>query len=113
MLERLERPLLCSSIRPADQLSGSLPDAAVLLDEFAPRGLDFVVDDGRQVGAARAHPHCSHTRTSVTAHQMHTVRCTARSVAPSVAPRCCLRAGCIKTAAVFSCSTLRGPRSLT
>jgi tRNA A37 threonylcarbamoyladenosine synthetase subunit TsaC/SUA5/YrdC len=51
-LEQLERPLLCSSIRPEDQLSGSLPDAAVLLDEFGPRGLDFIVDDGRQVGRA-------------------------------------------------------------
>ncbi len=49
MLEQLERPLLCSSIRPADQLSGALPDAALLLDEFGPRGLDFVIDDGRRV----------------------------------------------------------------
>lgn len=49
VLEQLERPLLCSSIRPEDQLSGALPDAAVLLDKFGPRGLDFVVDDGRRV----------------------------------------------------------------
>lgn len=48
VLEQLQRPLLCSSIRPDDQLSGALPDAAVLLDEFGPRGLDFVVDDGRK-----------------------------------------------------------------
>lgn len=53
VLEQLERPLLCSSIRPEDQLSGALPDAAVLLDEFGPRGLDFVVDDGRKASAAR------------------------------------------------------------
>ena len=26
ILERLDRPLLCSSIRPEDQLSGALPD---------------------------------------------------------------------------------------
>ncbi len=68
MLEQLERPLLCSSIRPADQLSGALPDAALLLDEFGPRGLDFVIDDGRRVCfvfglrlQSETTP-CSHTR---------------------------------------------------
>ena len=49
MLEQLERPLLCSSIRAEDQLSGALPDGALLLDEFGSRGLDFVVDNGRRV----------------------------------------------------------------
>ena len=49
MLEQLERPLLCSSIRAADQMSGELPDAAALLDQYQPRGLAFVVHDARQV----------------------------------------------------------------
>lgn len=48
ILEQLERPLLCSSIRPADQVSGALPEAALLLDEFESRGLDFIVDNGRR-----------------------------------------------------------------
>ena len=47
-LEQLDRPLLCSSIRPSDSLSGALPDGAVLLDQYAPRGLTFVVDNGRR-----------------------------------------------------------------
>lgn len=49
VLEQLERPLLCSSIRAADQMSGELPDAAALLDHYQPRGLAFVVHDARQV----------------------------------------------------------------
>lgn len=48
VLELLEWPLLCSSIRPADQINGELPDSASLLDEFGARGLDFVVDNGRK-----------------------------------------------------------------
>lgn len=49
VLEQLERPLLCSSIRPADALSGALDDGAVLLDLYGPRGLAYVVDSGRRV----------------------------------------------------------------
>ena len=50
MLQQLDRPLLCSSIRPQDVLSGALDDGAVLLDRFAARGLDFVVDNGVRYG---------------------------------------------------------------
>lgn len=50
VLQQLERPLLCSSIRPLDELSGALDDGAVLLDRFAPRGLDYVVDNGARSG---------------------------------------------------------------
>ena len=50
VLQQLDRPLLCSSIRPLDALSGALDDGAVLLDRFGPRGLDFVVDNGVRFG---------------------------------------------------------------
>ena len=50
VLQQLDRPLLCSSIRPLDVLSGALDDGAVLLDQYAPRGLDFVVDNGVRYG---------------------------------------------------------------
>ena len=49
-MQQLDGPLLCSSIRPLDALSGALDDGAVLLDKFAPRGLDFVVDNGVRYG---------------------------------------------------------------
>ena len=50
MLQQLEEPLLCSSIRPLEAMSGALDDGAVLLDRYAPRGLDYVVDDGKRFG---------------------------------------------------------------
>ena len=50
MLQHLEGPLLCSSIRPLEAMSGALDDGAVLLDQYAPRGLDYVVDDGKRFG---------------------------------------------------------------
>ena len=50
VLQQLDRPLLCSSIRPLDVLSGALDDGAVLLDQYAPRGLDYVVDNGVRYG---------------------------------------------------------------
>mmetsp|Transcript_9436 Transcript_9436/g.28394 ORF Transcript_9436/g.28394 Transcript_9436/m.28394 type:complete len:294 (+) Transcript_9436:279-1160(+) len=48
VLAQLDRPLLCSSIRAADQMSGELPEPVSLFDQFQPKGLDFVVDDGRR-----------------------------------------------------------------
>lgn len=52
VLAQLDRPLLCSSIRAADQMSGELPEPVSLFDQFQPKGLDFVVDDGRRVSPA-------------------------------------------------------------
>ncbi len=49
VLEKLERPLLCSSIGMEQGSFGCLPDMALLMDEYAPRGLDFVVDCGQTV----------------------------------------------------------------
>jgi len=72
VLAQLERPLLCSSIRAADQMSGALPDAVALLDQFQPRGLDFVVDDGRQVGSAAPTPPPLTPPSSASGLCMHT-----------------------------------------
>ena len=50
ILQQLDRPLLCSTAKGGDDDdeggAGLVPDAAVLLDLYAPRGLDFVVDAG-------------------------------------------------------------------
>jgi tRNA threonylcarbamoyl adenosine modification protein (Sua5/YciO/YrdC/YwlC family) len=49
VLERLDRPLLCSSVKleeEEDDRAGEAPDAAVLADIYGPRGLAFVVDAG-------------------------------------------------------------------
>ena len=47
MLAGLERPLLCSSVHvEAGAGALELPEAAVMLDMFEPRGIDFVVDAG-------------------------------------------------------------------
>jgi hypothetical protein len=50
VLQQMKGPLLCSSIRPLEAMSGALDDGAVLLDQYAPRGLDYVVDDGKRFG---------------------------------------------------------------
>ncbi|GAB4820465.1 hypothetical protein N2152v2_007511 [Parachlorella kessleri] len=44
ILEQLDRPLLCSTAKGED--GEALPDAAVLVDLYGPRGLDFIVDTG-------------------------------------------------------------------
>lgn len=47
VLAGLERPLLCSSVHvEAGAGALELPEAAVMLDMFEPRGIDFVVDAG-------------------------------------------------------------------
>ena len=47
VLAGLERPLLCSSVHvEAGAGALELPEAAVMLDIFEPRGIDFVVDAG-------------------------------------------------------------------
>ena len=49
ILSQLERPLLCTSAHV--QMEGELefPEAAVLMDEYADRNIDFLVDAGPQV----------------------------------------------------------------
>ena len=55
VLAGLERPLLCSSVHvEAGAGALELPEAAVMLDMFEPRGIDFVVDAGVTVR------HCTH-----------------------------------------------------
>lgn len=44
VLEGVGGPLLCSTAKGED--GDRLPDAAVLLDMYGPRGLDFIVDTG-------------------------------------------------------------------
>ena len=47
VLAGLERPLLCSSVHVEAGVGAlELPEAAVMLDMFEPRGIDFVVDAG-------------------------------------------------------------------
>jgi hypothetical protein len=53
VLAGLERPLLCSSVHvEAGAGALELPEAAVMLDMFEPKGIDFVVDAGVTVRAS-------------------------------------------------------------
>lgn len=54
LLERLERPLLCSTVKlgPDDDDAVFSTDAAVVADVYGPRGLSFIVDVGPRVAEA-------------------------------------------------------------
>lgn len=57
VLAGLERPLLCSSVHvEAGAGALELPEAAVMLDMFEPKGIDFVVDAGVTVRYILAFP---------------------------------------------------------
>ena len=51
VLAGLERPLLSTSVHVESEQVGMLevPEAAVMMDQFAGRGLDFVIDCGTRV----------------------------------------------------------------
>ena len=49
MLQRLERPLLSTSVHVEAEGELEFAEGAVMLDMFAGRGLDFVVDCGMRV----------------------------------------------------------------
>ena len=50
VLRGLERPLLATSVHvEAEAGALEIPEAAVMMDQFAGRGLDFVVDCGTRV----------------------------------------------------------------
>ena len=50
VLQALERPLLATSVHvEAEEGAAEIPEAALMLDQFAGRGLDFVVDCGTRV----------------------------------------------------------------
>ena len=50
VLSQCERPLLCTSVHVPPDKEGffEFPEAAVLMDQYADRQLDFVVDAGPQ-----------------------------------------------------------------
>ncbi|KAK9833123.1 hypothetical protein WJX74_007940 [Apatococcus lobatus] len=49
ILADLDRPLLCSSAYAETEDTFDLPEAAVIADAYAGRGIDFIVDAGHQV----------------------------------------------------------------
>eukprot|EP00891_Asterochloris_glomerata_P001112 jgi/Astpho2/1112/fgenesh1_pg.00020_%23_12_t len=49
ILSQLERPMLCSSVHVEQTQMMEIPEAAVLMDQYAGRGLDFIVDIGQRV----------------------------------------------------------------
>lgn len=50
VLQQLERPLLCSSAHiEGEGLMTDVPEAAVMMDSYSGRGLDFIVDSGQKV----------------------------------------------------------------
>ena len=57
VLAGLERPLLSTSVHVESEQEGALevPEAAVMMDQFAGRGLDFVIDCGTRVSAGTCH----------------------------------------------------------
>ena len=58
ILSQLERPMLCSSVHVEQTQMMEIPEAAVLMDQFAGRGLDFIVDIGQRVRALCCTPSC-------------------------------------------------------
>jgi hypothetical protein len=53
ILSELDRPLLCSSVTGAlgeAESAVEMDDAATIMDQYAGRGIDFVVDAGIKVG---------------------------------------------------------------
>ena len=51
--------MLCSSVHVEQTQMMEIPEAAVLMDQFAGRGLDFIVDIGQRVRALCCTPSCS------------------------------------------------------
>ena len=49
VLQELERPLLSTSVHVEAEGELEIPEGAVMMDMFASRGLDFVVDCGTRV----------------------------------------------------------------
>lgn len=49
VLQELERPLLSTSVHVEAEGELEIPEGAVMMDMFAGRGLDFVVDCGTRV----------------------------------------------------------------
>ncbi len=49
ILAGLDRPLLCSSAYMEVEDTFELPEAAVIADAYAGRGIEFIVDAGHQV----------------------------------------------------------------
>jgi hypothetical protein len=57
VLRGLERPLLATSVHvEAEAGALEIPEAAVMMDQFAGRGLDFVVDCGTRVRSLNPAP---------------------------------------------------------
>lgn len=48
--------MLCSSVHVEQTQMMEIPEAAVLMDQYAGRGLDFIVDIGQRVRHCVAHP---------------------------------------------------------
>lgn len=57
ILGDLDRPLLCSSAYAETEDTFNLPEAAVIADAYAGKGIDFIVDAGHQVGFSTSQPH--------------------------------------------------------
>ena len=49
VLRRMQRPLLCTSAHVRQEGELEFPEAAILMDAYEDRSLDFVVDAGPQV----------------------------------------------------------------
>ena len=60
ILADLDRPLLCSSAYAETEDTFDLPEAAVIADAYAGRGIDFIVDAGHQVSDPPQAPVKSH-----------------------------------------------------
>ena len=50
--------MLCSSVHVEQTQMMEIPEAAVLMDQFAGRGLDFIVDIGQRVRGLCCTPSC-------------------------------------------------------
>ena len=64
VLSQLDRPLLCTSAHVEEQEQLEIPEAAMLMDQYAGQGLDFIVDTGQRVSDSNvdldqfmSHPH--------------------------------------------------------
>lgn len=60
ILQQLDRPLLCTSVTGLAgeaEVAVEVEDAAVIMDQYAGRGIDFVVDAGIKVGGPHVYRH--------------------------------------------------------